>query len=116
MTNERTPTGDYEAYEAVGASGGADRELVPAPVPAVSDVAAHLDALHIAVGKTEALAAVAVESYDRADWSGADPLQVERMAYLLGAIAEAAADGVGAAERIHAAIADRHRTETSDEW
>jgi hypothetical protein len=116
MTNQCTPTGDYEAYEAVGAPDGAGRELVPAPVPAATDIAAHLDALRIAVGKTEALAAVAVESYDRADWSGADPLQVERMAYLLGAIAEAAADGVGAAHRIHAAIADWQLTETCDEW
>ena len=116
MSHERTPTGDYEAYEAVGAPGGGDRELVPAPVPAANDAAVHLDVLRIAVGKTEALAAVAVESYDRADWSGADPLQVERMAYLLGAIAEAAADGVAAAERAHAAIAARHLTETFDEW
>ena len=116
MSSQRTPTGDYEAFEAVGAPRRGDRELVPAPVLAATDTAAHLDALRIAVGKTEALAAVAVESYDRADWSGADPLQVERMAYLLGAIAEAAADGVAAAERAHAAVADRHLTATCDEW
>jgi hypothetical protein len=46
----------------------------------MTDVAAQLDKLRIAVGETEALAAVTAESYDRQDWSGADLLHVERLA------------------------------------
>jgi len=36
----------------------------------------HLDALRIAVGKVESLAAVAAESYDNTIWNNTDPLQL----------------------------------------
>lgn len=95
---------------------------VPTVAPAASsvavvDLAAQLDALRIAAGKTAALADVALESYDHADWHGADPALVERTAYLLGAVAEAAAIVVVAVNRFQGFVADQQRTEGSDdEW
>ena len=38
------------------------------------DLARHMDALRIAVGKVEALASVAAESYDDEIWNNTDPL------------------------------------------
>jgi hypothetical protein len=56
----------------------------------MSDVAGGLDALRIALGETEALAAVTAEAYDRQDWDDADPLHAERLASLLGLISKSA--------------------------
>ncbi len=61
------------------------------------------------------LAATAVESYDAADWQDADGALVERMAYLLGAVAEAANAVVIAVARVHGFVADRQRA-GDDEW
>ena len=79
------------------------------------DLAAQLDALRIAVGKVAALAEVAVESYDHADWRGADPALVERTAYLLGSIAEAAVVVVTAVDHFLGLVADRQRTAGDDD-
>ncbi len=84
---------------------------------AVVDLAAQLDALRIAAGRTAALAEVTLESYDCADWCGADPALVERTAHLLGAVAEAAAAVVTAVNRFQGFVADQTRSEASaDEW
>ena len=84
---------------------------------AVVDLAAQLDALRIAAGKTAALADVTIESYDQADWRGADPALVERTAYLLGAVAEAATAVVAAVDRFQGFVADQQRTAgDNDEW
>ena len=60
-------------------------------VPEKVDCAAQLDTLGIAVAKVDALVAVAVESFDGTSWRSAGPLQIERMALVLGTVAEVAA-------------------------
>lgn len=112
MTGERPPTGDYEAYEAVEAPSDTEGSR---PRASAAGLALHLDALRVAAGKTEALAATAVESYDGADWRGADGALVERIAYLLGAVAEAARAVVVAVARFHGFVADRQRA-GDDGW
>lgn len=85
-------------------------------VPVV-DLAAQLDALRIAAGKTAALADVTLESYGHADWRHAEPAFIERTTYLLGAVAEAAVEVVTAVDRFQGLVADQTRSETSnDEW
>ena len=84
---------------------------------AVVDLAAQLDALRIAAGKTAALADVTLESYVQADWRHAEPAFVERTTYLLGAVAEAAVKVVAAVDKFQGFIADQTRSEASnDEW
>jgi hypothetical protein len=70
----------------------------------VSDVAGELDQLRIALGETEALAAVTVESYDRQDWD--DALHVERLSYMPGLIWKSVTAAMEAFHRLHGAIAD----------
>jgi hypothetical protein len=70
----------------------------------MSDVATELDALRIAVGETEALAAVTAEAYDRQDRD--DALHDERMASLLGLISKSATGALAAFHRLHGAVAD----------
>ncbi len=79
-------------------------------------LATHLDALRLAAGKTEALAATAVESYDNAEWSGADRALVERMAYVIEAVAEAARATVVVVEQFHGFVADRQRSGDGEWW
>lgn len=109
--SEHTPT----------ATATGDQVPVTAPAPssavAVVDLAAQLDTLRLVAGRTVALADVTLESYDHADWSGADLSLVERTAHLLGAIAEAAVAVVSAVDRFRGFIADQHWAEVnSDDW
>lgn len=82
----------------------------------VADVAAQLDALGIAVAKVDALAAVAVESYDHASWRDADPRQIDRMAHLLRVTADVAAAAVAGVGRFCILVADQQPAEAGDEW
>jgi hypothetical protein len=77
---------------------------------------AQLDALRFASGEADVLAAVAVEWFDSRDWSDADPVEVERLAYLLGLIARASTAVVTAVARFHGALADIQPAEGGDEW
>jgi hypothetical protein len=43
----------------------------------MTDIAAPLNALHVAVAEVEALAALAVHAFDDADWHGGDQQLVE---------------------------------------
>jgi hypothetical protein len=72
----------------------------------MTDVAGELDALRIAVGETDALAAITAEAYDRQDWGDADPVVVDRMASLLGLISRSASAALAAFHRLHGAVAD----------
>lgn len=56
----------------------------------MTGIATQLDELREAVGKIDALAALVLESFDYANWGGADPLLVERTAYVIGMIARSA--------------------------
>jgi hypothetical protein len=102
-----------EAVRAVARGRRPDRRR-PRPVPGglvvTVDLTGHLDALRIAVGKVEALTAVAGESYDNTIWNNTDPLKIDRMAHLLGATAEAAATAV-APDWLHTFVADQQPAE-----
>jgi K+-transporting ATPase c subunit len=80
------------------------------------DLAARLDALRIAVGKVEALAAAAVESYDNTIWPDAAPLQIDRMAHLLGATADAAATAVAAVDHFRTVVVDQQPSSGEADW
>lgn len=80
------------------------------------DLADHLDALRIAVGKFDALITVAVESYDNTSWRSADSLQIDRMAHLLGAAADAATTAIEAVDRFRTLVADRQPAATGYDW
>jgi hypothetical protein len=83
---------------------------------APSDLAKHLDEVRIAVGETEALAAVAMEFFDNADWHGADTVIVERLAYMLGVIVRSATTAVGAFHRLHGTVADALPATAGERW
>jgi hypothetical protein len=82
----------------------------------MSDVATHLDGLRIALGETEALAAVTAEAFDRQEWDDADPLHVERMASLLGLISRSATGALAAFHRLHSAVADAQPAPAGERW
>jgi hypothetical protein len=82
----------------------------------MSNVAAELDALRIAAGRTEAFASIAVQLYDNGAGSGSDQVQSERVAYLLGAVAEAAAGVVAVVDRFSVLVADQQPAEGGDNW
>jgi hypothetical protein len=62
---------------------------------------AQRDELRGAVGEVDALAVIVLESFDRADWSGADQLLAERTAYALGMIARSAATAASKLDGFH---------------
>jgi len=66
---------------------------------------AELDAVRIAVGKVDALASVAEESFDNTVWRDADPLQLDRMAHLIGSVADAARSALAAVDKLRGAVA-----------
>jgi len=82
----------------------------------MTEPATPLDALRIAVGRTKALVDVAVSVYDNASWGNADPEQVERMAYQLEAVADAATNAVGAVDRFEIAIANQQPVPRGEQW
>ena len=80
------------------------------------DLAAQIDALENATGKTEALASVVTEWFDGASRNDAGPLQVEQLGHLLGSIADAAAAAVAAFDWLHVVLADVQRPPERDYW
>lgn len=82
----------------------------------MTDVATQMDALRIAVGETDALAAVTAESYDREDWSGVDLLHVERLASLLGLIEKSAAAALTAFHRLSVAVVNEQPAPVGQRW
>jgi hypothetical protein len=71
-----------------------------------------MDALRLAVGETEALAAMLLEFYDSSDWSGFDQQLVGRVGHVLGALAESATRAVGKFERFEIAFVDAQPVST----
>jgi hypothetical protein len=82
----------------------------------MTEPATPLDALRIAVGRTKALADVAVSEFDSANWGNADPEQVERVAYMLEAVANAATNAVGAVDRFEIAVANQQPVPRDEQW
>jgi hypothetical protein len=77
---------------------------------------AQLDTLRFAAGEADVLASVTVEWFDRRGWGDADPMQIERLAYLLGLIAKASTAVAAAVASFHSALADVQPAEVGDEW
>jgi len=75
-----------------------------------------MDELRIAVGRTKALADVALKEFDDASWGNPDPDQVERVAYMLEAVANAATNAVGAVDRFEIAIANQQPVPRDEQW
>jgi hypothetical protein len=82
----------------------------------MTDIAAPLNGLRIAVAEVEALTALAVHAFDDADWHGADQQIVERMGSVLGVIARSAASTITAFNRLHSAIADAQPATAGERW
>jgi hypothetical protein len=79
----------------------------------MNDVEAALDRMRLAIGEVDALATIAVAWFDGVDQSGADPVLVERIGYLLEVIARSAATAASKVDSVHAAVAD---TSAVREW
>lgn len=82
----------------------------------MSNLAAELNALQLAAGRTEAFAAIAVQLYDDGAGSDSHSAQSERVAYLLGAVATAAAEVVAVVNRFRVLVADEQPAEGDDHW
>jgi hypothetical protein len=72
----------------------------------VSDLAAPLDDLRIALGEVNILAAVTADAYDSDDWDDSDPDIAEGIASLPGLIKKSAMAAMAAFHRLHGAVAD----------
>lgn len=84
---------------------------------AAPDLSAQLDAVRIAVGKVDALAAVTLLAYDDTSWCLSESLHAERIAYLIGAVADAAAAAVMTVSHVQAAVSDEApATHGEEEW
>lgn len=80
------------------------------------DIAAEMDALRIAVGKVDAIAAAAEEMFDNTIWRDADPLHLDRMAHLIGAVSESATLAVAAVDHLRTVVADRQPAGEGGDW
>ena len=82
----------------------------------MSDVAAHLDDLRIALGEVDILAILTAGAFDAEDWVDPDPDTVEGVASLLGLIKKSAAAAKAAFHRLHGAIADAQPAPAGERW
>ena len=78
----------------------------------MSDVAGEMDAMRLAVGEVEALAAMLLHFFDASDWSGADSQLVDRTGHVLGALAASATSAAGKFERFQIAFVDSRPVST----
>src|SRR5262249_47959337 len=92
------------------------RPAPPAPEGCMTAVAAQLDALRLAVGEVDAIAAVTLKWFDDEDWSGADQLLVERAGFMLGVIAKSAALAPSKCAGFHVAVADTQPVPVGVPW
>lgn len=82
----------------------------------MTDVAAQLDEMRLAVGEVDAIAAVTLKWFDDENWSGADSVLVERTSFMLGAIARSAAFAASKIDGIHVAVADTRPVSAGQAW
>ncbi|HET7505249.1 MAG TPA: hypothetical protein VFK02_29725 [Kofleriaceae bacterium] len=68
------------------------------------------------MSEVDVLASVTTDVYDKADWGGADPEDVDRVACLLGLISRSATSAVTAFHRLHAAVADALPASAGERW
>lgn len=82
----------------------------------MTDAAGALNRLRLAVGETDAVAAVTLKWFDGEDWSGADPALVEHAGFMLGVLARLAADAASKLDSVHVAVADVQPVPAGQEW
>ena len=82
----------------------------------MTDVAAQLDEMRLAIGEVDAIAAVTLKWFDDEDWSGADSILVERTGFMLGVIARSAAFAASKIDGVHVAVADTQPVPAGQEW
>jgi hypothetical protein len=71
-----------------------------------------MDAMRLAVGEVEALAAMLLAFFDSSDWSGADSQLVDRTGHVLGVLATSATSAAGKFERFQTAYVDSRPVST----
>jgi hypothetical protein len=82
----------------------------------MTDVAAQLDEMRLAVGEVDAIAAVTLKWFDDEDWSGADSILVERTGFMLGVISRSAAFAASKIDGVHVAVADAQPVPAGQAW
>jgi hypothetical protein len=82
----------------------------------MTDVAAPLDGLRIALGEVDVLANLTAAAYDSADWMDPDPGVIDSVASLLGLIKKSASAAMAAFHRLHGAIADAAPAPAGERW
>jgi hypothetical protein len=78
----------------------------------VTSTMQEMDAMRLAIGEVEALAAVLLEFFDSSDWSGADSQLVDRTGHVLGVLAASATTAAGKFERFQIAYIDSRPVST----
>jgi hypothetical protein len=78
----------------------------------VKSTTQEMDELRLAVGETEALAAMLLQFFDASDWSGADSQLVDRTGHVLGVLATSATAAAGKFERFQTAYIDSRPVST----
>jgi hypothetical protein len=82
----------------------------------MKSVMQEMDELRLAVGETEALAAMLLAFFDAADWSGADSQLVDRTGHVLGVLATSATSAAGKFERFQIAFVDARPVPVAERW
>ena len=82
----------------------------------MSDIAAHLDNLRIALGEVDVLASLTAGAFDAEDWVDPDPDTIEGVASLLGLIKKSATAAKAAFHRLHGAVADAAPAPPGEAW
>jgi hypothetical protein len=72
--------------------------------------------VQLAVSEVDAIAAVTLRWFDHEDWNGADPLLIERIALMLGAISRAAILASSKMDNFETSLADAQPAMSVDRW
>ena len=82
----------------------------------MKSVMQEMDEMRLAVGETEALAAMLLAFFDASDWSGADSQLVDRTGHVLGVLATSATTAAGKFERFQIAYIDAQPVRAVERW
>jgi alkylhydroperoxidase family enzyme len=82
----------------------------------MSDVAAPLDDLRVALSEVDVLAVLTGTTFDDMDWTIPDPANVEVMATLLGLIDKSSFAAMGAYHRLRRAVDDAQPVPAGERW
>jgi hypothetical protein len=82
----------------------------------MTNIAAPLDDLRIALSEVDVLAALTRAAYDDVDWTEHDSAVVEAIATLLGLIEKSSFAAMAAFHRLHGAVADAAPATAGEHW